>query len=101
MHQVFARIHTISDIDKVLKELEFDGLLYDNELTFERLKQLLHNRLNHPQVASWFDVRWKVFNECSILTVDSETDRVVEQRPDKKVKGYLWFVYSNNVVKVK
>lgn len=140
LHQVFARIHTISDIDKVLKELEFDGLLYDNELTFERLKQLLHNRLNHPQVASWFDVRWKVFNECTILTVDAETDRVVEQRPDKvlmsedevividfkfgnpreeyqdqvlrymslissmgyqNVKGYLWFVYSNNIVEVK
>lgn len=140
LHQVFAKIHTISDIDRVLKELEFNGLLYDNQITFERLTQLLYTRLTDPRVAEWFSPKWKVFNECSILTLNSETNMIVEQRPDRvligdtevividfkfgnpqehykqqvslymslltsmgytNVRGYLWFIYSNNIVEVK
>lgn len=140
LHHLFATINTTDDIEPSLKKLEIEGLIEDSNLTCESLRKMLHKRLENKQVADWFSGRWQLFNECTILDYDEDTDTVKEHRPDRvmkdgdkvvivdfkfgayrpeytdqvrryisltkgmgyeEVKGYLWFVYTNNIEEVK
>ena len=83
LHQLFSQIKTADDVEAVLKQLEFDGVLYDDVVTREKLQEMLNKRLNHPKVASWFSGKWKLFNECSILHVNPTTGEVMTHRPDR------------------
>ena len=83
LHNLFSSIRTLADIDSVLRQLEFEGILYGEDISAERIREMLNRRLSHPQVASWFDPHWTLFNECTILSTDSDTGAVVERRPDR------------------
>lgn len=85
MHKIFSMIHTTEDIDRALKQMEFDGVLYDNEITVEKMRDILSKRLSDKRVAEWFSPRWQVFNECSIIYVDPDTGKVMERRPDRVI----------------
>lgn len=139
LHHIFSTIRTKNDIDEALRQLEANGVLYDERLTPQQISSMLRKRLADPRVADWFSGRWKVYNECTILTRDAKTGAVKERRPDrvmnngnemivvdfkfgrerpeyvdqvkeymalltamgnKKVSGYLWFVYNNKIVEV-
>jgi ATP-dependent exoDNAse (exonuclease V) beta subunit len=140
LHKIFSSIKTTNDIDHVLREMEFEGILYDEKLTFKDLKLMLESSLSNPTIANWFSDRWTIFNECNIIDVDDTTGKAVEHRPDrvmtdgnemivvdykfgkpkesyykqvlmymslldrmgyKNIKGYLWFVYNNQIEEVK
>ncbi len=91
LHHVFSTIKTRDDIDEALQQLESEGILYDDELTTERITTMLRKRLEHPQVANWFDDRWTLFNECTILSI--ENGQVKERRPDRVMTdGQQWIV---------
>ena len=83
LHAVFSTIRTKDDIQQALEELEGNGILYDEEVSRERLHELLESRLRNAKVADWFSDRWTLYNECSILSVNPITNEVVEQRPDR------------------
>ena len=139
MHSLFSQIRTTDDIPQVLRKLEFEGVLYDEDVSAEKIRNMLEKRLNHHDVREWFSPRWTLYNECSILTTN-EDGHLVERRPDRvmtdgtttlvvdfkfgrqredyhrqvgeymqllrrmghqQVKGYLWYVYSNQIVEVK
>lgn len=139
LHNLFSKIRVAADIDGVIRQLEFDGVLYDDDITAERMRSMLTKRLQDSRVADWFSPRWTPFNECSIIFTDPATGNTVERRPDRvitdgkemkvidfkfghprdeyhdqvrqymallrsmgytNVSGYLWFVYSNNIVEV-
>ena len=139
LHEVFSHIRTLDDIAPALHQLQMDGVLYDQELTEEQVERMIRQRLSDPRVQDWFSGRWKLFNECTILSLD-EKNQVVERRPDRvmmqgeevvvvdfkfgkpdfdyhrqvreymqllrdmghrQVKGYLWYVYSNQIEEVK
>ena len=138
LHHIFSTIHTTADIDNALHQLEAEGIIYDDQLTLDRITTMLRRRLEHPQVADWFSDRWQLFNECSILHIEEGV--VVERRPDRvmtdghewvvvdfkfghphadyhdqvrsymqllrsmgheRVRGYLWYVYSNKIEEVR
>ena len=91
LHLIFSTIHTRDDIDNALMELEQEGILYDDQLTTDRIATMLRQRLEHPRVADWFSPRWKLFNECTILS--TEQGQVVERRPDRVMTdGQKWIV---------
>ncbi|HCN54133.1 MAG TPA: DNA helicase UvrD [Prevotella sp.] len=139
LHQVFSTIRTKADIPHALQQLEEEGILYNDRLSREKLSKMLLGRLENPTVADWFSDQWQLFNECTILKYDKETDEVQEHRPDRvmtngkemivvdfkfgrpreeyktqvqeymhllgemgypNVKGYLWYVYTNNIEEV-
>ena len=79
MHQLFSTIHTLYDVEPVLRRMEFDGTLYDEGMTREHLLAELRRKFANSQVKDWFNNRWKVYNECSIVTRDGE------QRPDRVI----------------
>ena len=91
LHQIFSTIHTSADIDAALKRLQLEGILYDEQVTAEKISAMLRKRLQNARVSDWFSDRWTLFNECTILSV--EDGNVVERRPDRVMtNGQEWVV---------
>ena len=91
LHQIFSMIRTTDDIEDALKQLQFEGVLYDEQITPERITAILRKRLQDPRVADWFSPHWTLFNECTILTM--EDGEVKERRPDRVMTdGSNWVV---------
>ena len=82
LHEIFSNIHTTDDIEGALRQLQHDGVLYDDEVTAAKLKAMLQKRLSDKRVMEWFSDRWQLFNECSILRLN-EQGEVEERRPDR------------------
>ena len=140
LHEVFSTIETTADIERALRQLELEGIIYDADITRPRIENMIRKRLADERVAVWFSPRWTLYNECTILNVDSASGRVYERRPDRVmtdghetvvvdfkfgrerdeyhaqvreymsllndmsfpcVRGFLWFVYSNQIIEVK
>ncbi len=85
LHKLFSQIHTLADIDNVLKQFEFEGILYYDNITAETIKDTITKHFSDKQVQWWFDPHWKVFNECNILFFDQTNGKVVEKRPDRVI----------------
>lgn len=91
LHEIFSTIQTEKDIPEALQRLQFEGILYDEEMTAKRITSMLRKRLSDPRVASWFSPRWTLFNECTILSV--EDGEICEHRPDRVMTdGNEWIV---------
>ena len=84
LHEVFSRIRTTADIGQALSQLQSEGILYDDELSREKITSLLRKRLESERIANWFSSRWQLFNECSILRMDND-GKLVERRPDRVI----------------
>ena len=82
LHNVFSTIRTSADVDLALRQLQQDGVLYDDEVTAENVTAMLRKRLESPRIKNWFSSRWQLFNECTILSVDSQGN-IQERRPDR------------------
>ena len=91
LHEVFSTIRTTADIPEALQRLQFEGVLYDEQITAERITTMLKKRLEDKRVSDWFSPRWTLFNECSILSI--EEGEVKERRPDRVMTdGNEWIV---------
>ena len=83
LHQLFSTILTEDDIEPRLKELEQEGVIYNDEITSRELQNKIANALMNEKVKDWFSSRWKLFNECTILDYDKESGDIHEHRPDR------------------
>ena len=91
LHQIFSAIRTTDDIEDAMKQLQFEGVLYDEQITPEHITKMLRKRLQDERVADWFSPHWTLFNECTILT--TENGEVKERRPDRVMNdGDKWVV---------
>ena len=85
LHNIFSTIRTKDDIEPALQSLEQEGILYNEDITQVKLKEMLAKRLNDKRVAGWFSEKRTVLNECTILTYDKMNDKTVEHRPDRVI----------------
>ena len=83
LHQLFSTILTEADIEPHLKELEQEGVIYNDEVTSRELQNKIANALKNDKVKDWFSPRWRLFNECTILDYDKESGDIYEHRPDR------------------
>ena len=91
LHEIFSSIRTTDDIPNALCQLQFEGILYDDQISADRIATLLEKRLSNPQVADWFSPKWTLFNECTILSI--EQGQVCEHRPDRVMTdGKEWII---------
>ena len=81
LHEVFSTIRTTADINRALQQLQHDGVLYDDEVTREKVTSMLRKRLESDRVRDWFSDRWQLFNECKILFFENGVMK--ERRPDR------------------
>lgn len=79
-HYLFSAIHTANDVEAAVNDLVHEGLLSLNEV--EETLTYAQKALQQPQAADWFSGRYKLFNECSILTHDNQGHTVLK-RPDR------------------
>lgn len=91
LHHVFSTIRTVSDIDDALRQLEQEGILYDDDITTAKVSSMLRKRLESPRVKEWFSDKWTLYNECSILYTDVD-GHVCERRPDRVMSDGQRFV---------
>lgn len=84
LHQLFSKIRTIDDIGTTISEMEFSGVLYNEDMTADKLREEIKQRLSSPEVKEWFAPHWRVYNECCIL-YKSDDGKVVEERPDRVI----------------
>ena len=86
LHALFSTIRTKDDVEKALKQLELDGVLYDENVSKDKIENLLRKRLDSPLVSDWFSDKWTVMNECSLLYLD-EDGKLMQDRPDRVLIG--------------
>ena len=84
LHSLFSTIRTHDDIDGALKQLELDGVLYDENISKEKVREMIRKRLESDKVSDWFSDRWEIFNECSIISINQGKMEV--HRPDRVMK---------------
>lgn len=84
LHSLFSTIRTHDDIDGALKQLELDGVLYDENISKEKVREMIRKRLKSDKVNDWFSDRWEIFNECSIISMNKGKMEV--HRPDRVMK---------------
>lgn len=84
LHEIFSTIRTTEDIPQALLQMQSEGILYDDEVTREKLTRTIKQRLEDNSVKNWFSDHWQLFNECSILRLD-EHNQLVERRPDRVI----------------
>ena len=84
LHEIFSTIQTTADIPKALLQMQTDGILYDDDVTRDKLISMIKKRLEDNMVKNWFSDRWKIFNECTILQIGVNGE-VVERRPDRVI----------------
>lgn len=140
MHSILSEIKTEKDIDYSLRKLEEEGVVYDNNITSDKLQKMIRDSFDNKLVKEWFSDKWQVFNECAILKVNPENNKVETKRPDRvmtdgkkmivvdfkfaapreehkvqvkeymqllhdmgysDVNGYLWYIYSKNIIEIK
>ncbi|MDD7317884.1 MAG: UvrD-helicase domain-containing protein [Prevotella sp.] len=80
LHNIFSQIVTAGDVERVIREMEQEGILYD-ELSREDILSAVRKCLDNPVATEWFSGRWKTFRECPVL--EMEDGRLVEHRPDR------------------
>lgn len=83
LHEIFSNIRTLDDVEPIIARLTIDGIIADNERELDDLRQQVEQCLSHPEARQWFEHKWKLYNECSILVKDENKGRVVEYRPDR------------------
>jgi ATP-dependent exoDNAse (exonuclease V) beta subunit len=84
IHSVLANIRYAEDLPRAVAQLDYDGCLFNREVSREELLYYLEERLDTPQAADWFSHRWPVVNERTILTLDT-SDEVKAPRPDRVI----------------
>jgi ATP-dependent exoDNAse (exonuclease V) beta subunit len=85
LHALFSTIETTDDIEPRLRELELDGVIYDDEITADEIRTKLQKALQNEQVKEWFAPHWRVYNECTILTKSDDGIPPQESRPDRVI----------------
>ncbi len=88
IHSVLEKLNSPNDIDKVIRKLQIQGLLTakDEGLIKQRLKQIF----DLPQVQNWFDPKWEVFSERTLLcdSLRQIPDRVIVQNNEAIIIDY-------------
>ena len=79
LHALFQSITQPADADTAISRLLFEGVISPDEEA--ELRQFVAHALAHPQVQSWYDGSWRLYNECQILWM--ENDQLNTRRPDR------------------
>lgn len=80
LHEVFAHIATADDAPRAVEALFTQGVIDASQR--EEISALVADALSQEEAKAWFDGRYTLFNECTILTPDSDGGSK-QCRPDR------------------
>ncbi|HAN78926.1 MAG TPA: hypothetical protein DCQ31_14765, partial [Bacteroidales bacterium] len=78
MHRLFSKIENPDEIDFVIHEMVFAGLISEEEMP--EIKTKVSEVLKNPVVAAWFSAEYEAITEAGILTKAGATripDRII------------------------
>jgi len=78
MHDIFAGIRSVADIDRTLVNMVGKGIIVSNNI--EMIKQDLMRLLDQDRIRDWFDGSNRIKTEADILLDSGQT-----KRPDRVV----------------
>ena len=96
MHYVFSLVKYAADTADAVARACREGVATCAE---DELMELVGRKIDSVQNYGWFDDRWNVLNECSILNEDGEEkrpDRVLVSGTDAIVIDYKFGAYSQD-----
>lgn len=80
MHEIFSRLTTGKELKRELKKMLLEGKIATQK-ECDSIEKHITKALEHPQVADWFNGRYKLYNECTILC--HEDGEQISNRPDR------------------
>lgn len=80
LHEVFAHIETADDAPKAIDTLFTQGII--DAAKRDETAAIVAEALSQEEAKAWFDGRYTLFNECTILTPDSN-GTAIQHRPDR------------------
>lgn len=83
LHYVFSRIRTLDDTDTILRELQAEGVLNREGLSYDATGKMIRSALKNSTVAAWFAPHQHIINERTITTRDPKSGRIHHIRPDR------------------
>lgn len=80
LHTLFASIQTLDDIEPAIQHLIAEGVI-GGMLNEQEIRQEVKRAFALPDIQSWYDGTWLLFNECEIIWMTS--DGLQQRRPDR------------------
>ena len=80
IHDIFSKIYTEKDVEKVIQQFYEQGFLDDQQLVY--IKNSIENVVHHPELKLYYSDQVTVFNERDIVDIDNQIiipDRLVFQ----------------------
>ncbi len=82
-HDIMAHIRCKADAPNVLNAFMAQGMIQSQE-EYEHIEQELSHIWQHPQMADFFDEKWTIWSERTILPDDYRPDRVMVDETKKE-----------------
>ncbi len=82
VHKVFSMINSEDDIDRVLRQLDQEGVMEDRAFR-DCIDRAVGEAMADERIREWFSPRWKVINERDIVT--GTDDLTQTRRPDRVI----------------
>ena len=95
MHYIFSLVEHAADVEAAVDRACREGVANCPQ---EELMELVGKKIASVKEYGWFDDKWKVLNECSILTESGEEkrpDRVLVYGTDAIVIDYKFGAFSH------
>ena len=89
LHQAMANIHHLEDGDKVLKDLQLNGLI--DKVQAQQLTARINELLSDPEITPFFEEKWQVLTEREILSPTGDAyvpDRVLIGEDEVQIVDY-------------
>lgn len=76
LHELLSHLRTGKELTRQLKKMQLQGIIAtDSE--YRNIEKLIGKALDNPHAADWFNGKYKLYNECTILNGNSD------KRPDR------------------
>jgi ATP-dependent exoDNAse (exonuclease V) beta subunit len=90
LHSVLQQMAVQTDMPRVLDALEHEGIITRTisdgtyvSVSRDDVEKWLKQGFNNDMVSDWFSGRWRLFNECAIISRQSDSDGFDNKRPDR------------------
>jgi ATP-dependent exoDNAse (exonuclease V) beta subunit len=79
LHELLSHLRTGKELTRQLKKMQLQGII-GTDKEYRNIEKLISTALDNPQAADWFNGKYKLYNECTILNKNSSGN---DKRPDR------------------
>ena len=80
LHELLSKLRTGKELTRQLKKMRLKGIIA-TDAEFFNIEKLIKKALDNPKAFEWFNGKYKLYNECTILY--NEKNEEMSRRPDR------------------